>query len=156
MGSRWGRLAVVATLATAPPAAAQRVTELGIQATATLSEPALVVAGPSGAVRLSERGRLALAAGAGLSDGKAAWRAEALGQFLLAPRRRTGIAVYAGGGVAAVGGPVDRGYLVLALGLEAAPGSPAGWFAEVGAGGGLRLAAGWRWRWFPPWWELAE
>jgi hypothetical protein len=146
----------VAALATAPPAAAQRVTELGIQATANLSDPALAVAGASGAIRLSERGRLALALGVGVSDGSAAWRAEALGHFLLAPRRRSGVAAYAGGGVAAVGGPVDRGYLVLALGLEAAPGGPGGWFAEVGAGGGLRLAAGWRWRWFPPWWGLDQ
>jgi hypothetical protein len=114
------------------------------------------VAGPAGAIRLSERGRLAVTVGAGVSDGSAAWRAEALGQFLLAPRRRSGVAAYAGAGVAAVGGPVDRGYLVLALGAEAAPGSRTGWFAEVGAGGGLRLAAGWRWRWFPAWWDVAE
>jgi hypothetical protein len=156
MGSRWGRLTLVAALAGAPPAAAQRVTEVGVQATGAFSEPALDVAGPTGAIRLSERGRLALAMGVGVSDGSAAWRAEALGHFLLAPRRRSGVAAYAGGGVAAVGGPVDRAYLVLALGLEAAPGSRAGWFAEAGAGGGLRLAAGWRWRWFPPWWDLEE
>jgi hypothetical protein len=156
MGSRWGRLAVVATLAAAPPASAQRVTELGVEAITTVSDPALVVAGPAGAIRLSERGRLALALGAGVSDGSAAWRAEALGHFLLAPRRRTGVAAYAGAGVAAVVGPADRGYLVLALGLEAAPGSPAGWFVEAGAGGGARLAAGWRWRRFPPGWDLTE
>jgi hypothetical protein len=147
---------VAATLAVAPPAAAQRVTELGVQATTTFSDPALVVAGPAGAIRLSERGRLAVTVGAGVSDGSAAWRAEAMGQFLLAPRRRNGVAAYAGAGVAAVGGPVDRGYLVLALGAEAAPGNRAGWFVEVGAGGGLRLAAGWRWRWFPPGWDLTE
>jgi hypothetical protein len=156
MGSPWGRLLVAATLAAAPPAAAQRVTELGVQATATLSDPALVVAGVTGGVRLSERGRLSLGLGAGVSDGMAAWRGEALGHFLLAPRRRTGAAVYAAAGVAAVGGPVDRGYLVLALGLEAAPGAGSGWFVEAGAGGGVRLTAGWRWRWFPDWWDLAE
>jgi hypothetical protein len=156
MGSRWGRLVLAATLAVAPPAAAQRVTELGVEAITTLSDPVLVMAGPAGAIRLSERGRLALAVGAGVSDGSAAWRAEVLGHFLLAPRRRSGVAAYAGAGVAAVGGPADRGYLVLALGAEAAPGSRAGWFAEAGVGGGVRLAAGWRWRWFPPWWDLAE
>jgi hypothetical protein len=143
-------------LAAAPPACAQRVTELGVQAIATLSDPALVVAGPASAVRLSERGRLALALGAGVSDGSVAWRVEALGHFLLAPRRRTGAAAYGGAGLAAVGGRVDRGYLVLALGLEAAPGSRQGWFAEVGVGGGTRLALGWRWRRFPSGSELAE
>jgi hypothetical protein len=156
MGSRWGRLAVVASVAAAPPAVAQRVTELGVQATVTLADPALVVAGPAGAVRLSERGRLALAAGVGTSDGLFAWRAEALGHFLLAPRRRSGIGAYAGAGVAAVGGPVDRGYLVLALGLERAPGGRSGWWVEGGVGGGVRLAVGWRRRSFPPWWDLAE
>ena len=147
---------MVATLATVPPACAQRVTELGVQVTGTLSDPALAVAGPAGAIRFSERGRLALAVGAGVSDGSAAWRAEALGHFLLAPRRRTGPAAYAGAGVAAVGGPVDRGYLVLTLGLEEAPGSRAGWFVEAGAGGGVRISAGWRWRRFPPGWDLTE
>ena len=53
------------------------------------------------------------------------------------------------GGVAAVGGPVDEGYLVLALGLEGRPGGPDGWFVEAGVGGGARLAAGWRWRQWP-------
>jgi hypothetical protein len=156
MGSRWGRLLVAAALAAAPPAAAQRVTELGVQATTTLSNPALIVAGGSGAVRLSERGRLALTLGAGLSDGAAAWRAEAMGHFLLAPRRRAGAAAYAGAGVAAVGGPVERGYVILALGLEDAPGRRSGWFGEVGVGGGVRLVAGWRWRRFPAWWQLGE
>ena len=156
MGSCWGRLVAVATLATAPPVAAQRVTELGLQVTTTASDPALVVAGPAGAIRLSERGRLALAMGAGVSDGAAAWRAEALGHFLLAPRRRTGVAAYGAAGVAAVGGPVNQGYLVLALGLESAPGSRDGWFAEIGAGGGVRLAAGWRWRRLPAGWDLTD
>ena len=38
MGSRWGRLVVAAALGAAPPAVAQRVTEVGLQATATFSE----------------------------------------------------------------------------------------------------------------------
>jgi len=45
MASRWGRLLVAAAIVVAPPAAAQRVTELGLQATGTFSEPALAVAG---------------------------------------------------------------------------------------------------------------
>jgi hypothetical protein len=156
MGSRWGRLVVVAALGAAPPAAAQRVTEVGLQATATFSDPALAVAGATGAVRLSERGRLALSLGAGGSDGAFAWRGEAAGHFLLSPRRREGVAAYGGGGVAVVGGPVERGYLLLTLGLESAPGSRSGWFAEAGVGGGVRLAAGWRWRRLPAGWDLEE
>jgi hypothetical protein len=156
MASRWGRLLVAAAIVVAPPAAAQRVTELGLQATGTFSEPALLVAGATGAVRLSERGRLALMLGAGGSDGDFAWRGEAAGHFLLSPRRREGVAAYGGGGVAVVGGPVERGYLLLTLGLESAPGSRSGWFAEAGVGGGVRLAAGWRWRRFPAGWALED
>jgi hypothetical protein len=55
--------------------------------------------------------------------------------------------VYAAGGVAAVGGPVERGYIVLTLGMEQHPGLPTGWFVEAGIGGGARLALGYRWRW---------
>ncbi|MFL5513123.1 MAG: hypothetical protein ACJ8DJ_15965 [Gemmatimonadales bacterium] len=156
MASRWGRLLVAAAIVVAPPAAAQRVTELGLQATGTFSEPALAVAGATGAVRLSERGRLALMLGVGGSDGDFAWRGEAAGHFLLSPRRRQGVAAYGGGGVAVVGGPVERGYLLLTLGLESAPGSRSGWFAEAGVGGGVRLAAGWRWRRFPAGWALED
>ncbi|HVL17001.1 MAG TPA: hypothetical protein VM387_03355, partial [Gemmatimonadales bacterium] len=83
---------VAAALGAAPPAAAQRVTEVGLQATATFSDPVLAVAGATGAVRLSERGRLALSLGAGGSDGAFAWRGEAAGHFLLSPRRREGVA----------------------------------------------------------------
>ena len=31
-----------------------------------------------------------------------------------------------------------------------------GWFAEAGFGGGPRLSAGYRWRWFPRWWALVR
>jgi hypothetical protein len=55
-----------------------------------------------------------------------------------------------------VGGPVERGYLVLTLGLEASPGGRTGWFLEAGVGGGARIAAGWRRRWFPAWWPLGD
>jgi hypothetical protein len=55
---------------------------------------------------------------------------------------------YAGGGVAGIAGPDDRGYLVLLLGIEAGPGARGGWALEAGVGGGLRLAAGYRWRRF--------
>ena len=155
MASPWGRLALAA-LAAAGPAAAQQVKEGGVQAMGTWSDPALVVAGVSGAIRTSERTRVSAALGGGVSDGAAAWRGELLGHFLLSPRRRQGVAAYAAGGLSVVGGPVERGYLVLTLGLEAAPGSRSGWFLELGVGGGARVAAGWRRRWFPPWWPLEE
>ncbi|MGH7581025.1 MAG: hypothetical protein ACREM9_12675, partial [Gemmatimonadales bacterium] len=100
---------MAAALAAATPAGAQQVKEFGIQATGTLSDPALAVAGIYGAWRPSVRGRISAALGVGGSDGETAWRGELLGHFLLAPARRRGPAPYLAGGLAVVGGPVDRG-----------------------------------------------
>lgn len=82
-------------------------------------------------------------------------RLEASAQFLLKPAERSGTSWYGGLGIAFVGGEADRsaGYLTALLGLEAAPGRAAGWYAELGLAGGVRLAAGRRWRRFPPWWK---
>jgi hypothetical protein len=58
------------------------------------------------------------------------------------------VAPYAGGGVAlaATSDEVFE-YVLLVIGLETAPGARRGWFAEVGIGGGVRVAAGYRIRW---------
>jgi hypothetical protein len=135
------------------PVAAQQVTEFGVMGIATASDPALVVAGGYGAIRTSGRTRISAGLGVGASDGRAAWRGELLAHFLLNPTRRWGVGVYGAGGLAAVGGPVDQGYLVLTLGLEARPGGRSGWFVEAGVGGGARVAAGVRWRRWPPGWQ---
>ena len=153
MASRW--LSVAAALAAATPAGAQQVRELGIQAIGTLSDPALAVGGVYAGWRPTSRARLSGSLGLGGSGGETAWRGELLGHFLLSPARRRGAGAYLAGGVAAVGGPEERGYLVLAVGLEHRPGAGSGWFAEAGVGGGARLSAGYRWRWFPDWWPLS-
>jgi hypothetical protein len=132
------------------PVAAQQVTELGVMGIATASDPTLLVAGGYAAIHTSGRTRISAGLGAGASDGRAAWRGELLAHFLLNPTRQWGVGVYGAGGLAAVGGPVDQGYLVLTLGLEARPGARSGWFVEAGVGGGARLAAGVRWRHRPP------
>ncbi len=162
MGSRWaspaGPLAgaMLAAAIAAGPAVAQQVRELGVAAIVTASDPALAVGGVYGALRTSLRTRISAAAGVGASGGETAWRAELLGHFLLSPTRRSGAGVYGAGGVALVGGPVKQGYLVLALGLEARPGTRAGWFVEAGVGGGARLAAGYRWRRWPSGWPVPQ
>jgi hypothetical protein len=143
-------LVLAAALTWAAPLSAQHGKELGIQAIATGSDPALAVVGVYGAVRTSARTRVSLSAGPGVSGGDPAFRGEALGHFLLNPGQRRGAAFYLAGGVAAVAGPVDRGYLVLTLGLEARPGAESGWGAELGVGGGVRLMLGYRWRWLQP------
>jgi hypothetical protein len=158
MGSRWASGwvaaralgALLAAAAAGSPAAAQQVMEFGVTGIVTGSDPALVVAGGYGGLRTSRRTRLAASLGAGVSDGRGAWRGELVAHFLLNPIRRSGAGVYGAGGVAVVGGPVEQGYLVLGLGLEARPGARSGWFVEAGVGGGARLAVGFRWRRWPP------
>jgi hypothetical protein len=156
MDLRWRRGLALVALAAAPPLAGQQVKELGVQLTATASDPALGAAGLYGALRTSLRTRLSAAAAGGVSEDEAAWRGELLMHFLLNPTRRTGAGVYAAGGVAVVGGPVERGYVVATIGVEGRPGTSSGWFLEAGVGGGVRAAAGVRWRWFPAGWVLQE
>jgi hypothetical protein len=138
-------LVLTATLLWSAPLAAQA-REFGIQAIGTASDPALGVGALYGALRTSNRTRLSVTAGVGGSAGELAFRAELLGHFLLSPNKRHGTGPYFAAGVAGVGGPVDRGYLVLTLGVEQRPGSGSGWVAEAGVGGGFRLALGYRWR----------
>jgi hypothetical protein len=142
-------LAVAGALTWVAPAAAQHARELGIQAIVTASDPALGVAGVYGGLRTSTRTRVSALVGAGLSSGEAAARGELLGHFLLSPGQPQGAGFYLAGGLAVVEGPVSRGYLVLSAGLEERPGASAGWAVELGVGGGVRVAAGYRWRWFP-------
>jgi hypothetical protein len=150
MRCRWGELLAVGVALTHPRlGGAQQVREIGIQTIGTFSSPAALVAGGYGALRTTGRTRLSLALGAGVSDRKVAWRGEILGHFLLSPEERRKAGFYVAGGVAGVEGAVGRGYLVLALGVEARPREASGWAAEVGFGGGFRVAMGYRWRWFP-------
>ena len=136
---------LTATLLWSAPLAAQA-REFGIQAIGTVSDQTLGVGALYGAVRTSNRTRLSVTGGVGGSAGELAFRAELLGHFLLSPNKRHGTGPYFAAGVAAVGGPVDRGYLVLTLGVEQRPGAESGWSAEAGVGGGFRLALGYRWR----------
>lgn len=140
-------LLAAAALTLTAPLAGQQGRELGIQAIATTADPWLAVAGLYGGIRTSTRTRLSLSAGGGFSSGDPAFRGEILGHFLLSPNQRRGATFYFAGGVAAVGGPVDRGYLVLTAGLEERPAADSGWAVEAGVGGGIRLTVGYRWRW---------
>jgi hypothetical protein len=126
---------------------AQQVRELGAQVLVATSDPALVTGGIYAALRPSARARLAATVGAGVSDGRAAARGELLAHFLLSPGATRKPGAYVGGGLAGVVGPVDQGYIVVLAGLESAPGASSGWAVEAGVGGGVRLTAGWRWRW---------
>jgi hypothetical protein len=152
MDSRWGSLAAAVALVAPSPVAAQRIAELGVQATALAAHPGSVVGGVYGALRTSSRTRVSVGAGVGAAGGETVVRGELLLHFLLNPTRRRGMAPYAAGGVAVESGPVEEGYLVLTLGLESRPGTRSGWFVEAGVGGGARVAVGFRYRRLPPGW----
>ncbi|MFL5512332.1 MAG: hypothetical protein ACJ8CN_07850, partial [Gemmatimonadales bacterium] len=150
MRCRWRELFMAGgALAWGYPVRAQVIRELGIQTIGTFSDPGLLVAGGFAALRTTGRTRLSLGLGAGVSDGELAVRGELLGHFLLSPEEHRKPGFYMAGGIAGIGGPVGRGYLVLTLGLEQAPGRDSGWAVEIGAGGGVRVAAGYRWRRLP-------
>lgn len=99
--------------------------------------------------------RLALGAAGGVYEGRAGMRLAATAQFLLRPTGQSGAGPYGGLGVAFAGAAGTHGaaYLVLVVGLEAAPGRPEGWYGELGLAGGVRAVAGWRWRRLPEWWR---
>lgn len=137
---------LVAALAVSHGAlAAQVKREVQLGAVVTTAAPVALAAGPGIAVRVGRRDRLVGWAGLGAAGGALAARGEALYHFLLSPAS-TGAGFYLGGGVAAAWSGEWRGLLVGVLGVEAAPGSRQGWFAEAGFGGGFRAAAGFRWR----------
>lgn len=149
MTSTWGRRGALALalLLLADAAAAQRAREIGLHAVFTGQDAELFAGGIYGAIRTTRRTRLALTAAAGSADGEFVARGEVLGHFLLSPAAR-GPGIYGGGGIAGIAGAGEEGFLVLLLGIEHAPGGRAGWYLEAGVGGGVRLAAGYRWRWF--------
>ncbi len=100
------------------------------------------------------QGRFALSAAGGDYDGMLGMRVEGTAQLLLRPGDRVGVGPYAGLGLAFLGAESTHGagYLTALLGVESAPGRAGGWYGELGLGGGVRLAVGWRWRRFPAWW----
>ena len=94
--------------------------------------------------------REAVTVALGAVGGAAAVRVTAAVQFVLQPAGGAALGPYGGVGLAFAGveGARSAGYLALMVGLEGAPGRPLGWFAEVGVEGGVRVAAGLRWRRF--------
>ena len=122
--------------------------EVGIQGLTLLQRPEWWGGALAGAYRPGGKARISLTLGAGRTGGRWSGRGELLAHLLLAPARQSGVGVYGFGGIAGAAGPRDQGFLVLGLGVERAPARYSGWMLEAGVGGGLRLAAGWRWRKF--------
>jgi hypothetical protein len=142
-----GALASV-LLAAAGSATAQTLREAQLWGLAAASKPAFYGAGFGVAWRDEQRIRIAPALALGsFGDGRFGARADVAIHFLLDPVKRQGSAVYGGGGLsAAVRGGRLTPYALLVLGVETAPGGGGGSFAEIGVGGGVRVAIGYRWR----------
>ncbi len=153
------RSLVVAGLALAAAAAVAgaqglSATEWSIDVTTVAARRTFWGAGVELAHRPGGQVRAAVAAAAGARDGAAALRVDATAQFVVTPSARTGVTLSGGLGLAYAGARHTRGaaWATAQVGAEAAGGRRRGWFVELGLGGGLRVAAGWRWRRFPSWW----
>ena len=134
-----------------------KVTELSLGAAAAFAHETFAGAELGIAHRPSSDSRIALAVAGGVMspDHAAALRAQLTLQLLVNSIARSSVGAYAGVGAAYLGasGAPGRGFVALVLGVEQAPGKRRGWFVESGFGGGVRVAVGWRSRWFPTWWR---
>ena len=145
MTSTWGSVTLAGALLAFPSVVVgQRAHELGLQLIAITDDPVVVVAGPSAGIRVERRVRLVGTAALGAQGGDLAWRFEGLAHFRLQPDSHS-LGVYGGVGLAVAGGATTHGYMVVLLGIETTPGGNGGWTAEVGFGGGFRIAVGYRW-----------
>ena len=127
------------------PAEAQSGYEVQLHGVGTFGERRFLGAGAGVAYRPAGSARVGLALSAGARDSAFAGRGELVASYHLNPYQMRGVAPYAGGGVA-VGATSEEvfEYVVLFVGVETTPGAPTGWFAELGIGGGVRAAAGFR------------
>ena len=130
-------------------------TELSLGAASALARETFVGGELGLARRTSTESRVALAVAGGSAAGSAAVHAQLTLQLLVNPAARAALGLYAGLGAAFSGreGSAGQGYVAVLLGLEGTPGRPNSWYAELGLAGGVRVAAGWRVRWFPEWWR---
>jgi len=142
-------MVAAASAAAVPAASAQSWREAQLQAAGAAGEPASWAAGIGFSWRDRGRSRIGAAIGSGADENGAAMaRSEVAWHFLLDPGRRSGSALYGGAGVA-VQSPErgrSRAWFMLILGLEWNPAGSRGLFIEGGAAGGVRVAAGLRFR----------
>lgn len=145
---RSGALLLLTLLAVSAPLQGQRIRkEMGVQLFVLSGDTPAIGAAAYGALRPNSRARVSLSLGAADREGDLVGRGELLGHFLLSGGKRTGLGVYAAGGLAVDVADRADSWIVGALGVESAPGGGSGWMAEVGVGGGWRGVVGWRWRW---------
>jgi hypothetical protein len=130
-------------------------TELSLGPAAVIAHQTFAGAELGLARRANGDSRVALALAGGTLDSRPAARAQLTLQLLVNSAARTGPGFYVGvgGAVTARRHAPSHGFLAVLLGCEVAPGRRRGPFLELGFAGGVRVAAGWRFRSFPPWWS---
>ncbi len=139
------------------PLEAQSARELQLQGVGAFASTRFLGGGLGFALRSQGRTRVGLSVSAGdlsrRSDGGErahtfGGRVELMASYHVNPYKRSGVAPYAGGGVAVAATSDEMfEYVLLVFGLETAPGGRTGWFTELGIGGGVRVSAGYRLRW---------
>lgn len=120
--------------------------ERAVGVTVVASRPAQWLGGYAQRRQVGGRTRLGITLAAGAADGRLAGRAEASLHLLAAPGLVRGLGWYAGAGVALAAGEAAGTRMLLVVGVDRNPGQAHGWYVEAGLAGGVRVAAGWRWR----------
>ncbi len=116
-----------------------------VHALGTSATSQFIGAGVGFARRVGGRLTYQLSLTPGVAQRAFAVRSEGMLVFSLDPARRGGISPYGGGGMAVLlAKRATDVFLVLVVGLESAPRTRSGWFAELGLGGGVRVSVGWR------------
>ena len=139
------------------PLEAQSARELQVQGVGTFATTQFLGGGIGFALRSQGRARAGLSVSAGdlsrkpegaTREHRFGGRGELLLSYHANPYKRSGMAPYAGGGVAIAATSDEMfEYVLIAIGVETAPGGRSGWFAELGIGGGVRVSVGFRRRW---------
>lgn len=138
---------VAAILLFSRSAAASQSLEGQLQGVTNVGADEFVGAGGGLNLRMAGRTRLGLAASLGELEGNTSVRTEALVSYSLSFPQRRGLSPYLGGGIAlSFTSSLSRQYLVVLVGVDWNRGTKVGWFLEGGVGGGLRFAAGARFR----------
>jgi hypothetical protein len=129
-------------LARPAPAQLPRLT-LGAAVQGVGSDPVFGGIGPTFSARLTGQVRLRTLVLMGRRGDRAAVRGEGVLELVLDPGAEW--SPFAGGGVAAAADRGDlAGFIVATIGIERRPAGRWSWWAETGLGGGVRLAAGYR------------
>jgi len=139
-------IAALLLVSAAGSLAAQRGWDVQGHALVLGRDSTLVGGGVGGGLRIQGGLRVAVTASAGwLAPDTWAGRGEVVAAYHLPSVRPRSPGLYIGGGVAGEAWSGDvRGMILALIGIEQRPRAGGGWFGEIGVGGGVRFAVGYR------------